>query len=72
MTFAIGRLSPPFNGTFLPLTILPNFFSVAIESYIYTKRIVHLVPVKIIIFKSYYNWFKINIPRLLTRNPSLP
>ena len=29
------------------------------------KRILHLVPVKIIILKSSYNWLKIDICRLL-------
>ena len=29
------------------------------------KRILHLVPVKIIIYKSSYNWFKIDILRLV-------
>ena len=29
------------------------------------KRILHLVPVKNIIFKPFYNWFKIDILRLL-------
>ena len=28
----------------------------------YMKRILHQVPVKIIIIKSSYNWFKIDIP----------
>ena len=45
----------PSNGTFP--SILPHFTN--------TKWILHLASVKIITFKSFYNWFKIDILRLL-------
>ena len=64
MTFAIKRRTPPppFMALF-PTYFLPHFFSFAIESYIYTH-----VSVKNIPFKSSYNWFKIDILRLVQQN----
>ena len=40
----------------ISIHFLPHFFS--FESYIYMKRILHLVPLQNIVFKSSYNWFK--------------
>ena len=47
------------------VAMVGHFFSFAIESYIQMKRILHLVSVKNITFKSCYNWFKIDFLRLL-------
>ena len=59
MAFAIRRRSdptPPFMAQIS--NNFPPLFSFAIESYIYVKRILHLVPLKNIVFKSSYNSFK--------------
>ena len=50
MAFAIRR-PPPFMAI-ISIHFLPHLFSIAIESYIYTKRILHLVSVKDITNKS--------------------
>ena len=67
LVFAIKRRTPtphnPLNGTiFHPF--LPHFF--LLQLYLtYMKQNVHLVSVENINFKSPYNWFKIDIFRLL-------
>ena len=69
MAFAIRRRNPlPHPLMALISThFLPHFFAFAIESYFltYMKRILHLVSVKSITFKSSYNWFKIDIHQQL-------
>ena len=59
MTFAIRRLTPP-----LPSNPFLHYFILQLNL-TYMKLILHLFPVKNIIFKSSFNWFKIDILRLL-------
>ena len=57
MAFAIKRRTP------LPLmTLISSHFypTIFFCNWIFMKRILHLVPVKFIILKSSYNWFKID------------
>ena len=61
MAFAIKRWTPPLMA--ISIHFLPHFFLQLNLTYI--KRILHLVSVKNITFKSSYNWFKIDIRRLL-------
>ena len=65
MAFAIRRRTPPPFMTQIYIHFLTHFFSFTIESYICMKRILHLVSVKNIMSKFSYNWFKIDILRLL-------
>ena len=57
MAYAIRRHLPPIH--------FPPIFFLSQLNPTYMKRILHLVSVKNITFKSYYNWFKIDILRLL-------
>ena len=67
MTFAIKRRPPlsPLHGTFSTHLFTPLFFCNWILYMIYMKRILHLVSVKNITFKSSYNWLKIDIHQQL-------
>ena len=60
MAFAIKRQAP--NGTNFHPFFYPTFFLLQLNP-TYMKRILHLVSVKNITFKSSYNWFKIDILR---------
>ena len=62
MAFAIKRWTP-LNGTNFH-SFLPNFFLLQLNL-TYMKRIIPLVSVKNITFKSSYNWFKIDIHQQL-------
>ena len=63
---------PPFPLPTFPLKalislhFLPHFFLLQLNP-TYMKRILHLVSVKNITFKSSYNWFKINIHQQLRK-----
>ena len=61
MVFAIRRKTPPLNGTNFQTFFYPTFFLLQLNP----SYIKHLVSVKNIAFKSSYNWFKIDIHRLL-------
>ena len=58
MDFAIRRRTPTLNGTNFQKFFYPTFFLFQLN-FAYMKRILHLVSVKNITFKSSYNWFKI-------------
>ena len=57
MAFAIKRRTPrPLNGTNLHPLFCPTFFLLQLNlTYTTYKRILHLVPVKIVTLKSSYN-----------------
>ena len=62
MAFAIRRptpLPPPLMAQ-ISRHFLPHFFLLQLNP-TYMKRILHLVSVKNITFKSSYDWFKIDI-----------
>ena len=61
-TTNITFVGPPSNGTF-SIQFL-HYFLLRLNL-TYMKRILHLVPVKNIIFMSSYNWLKMGIFRLL-------
>ena len=64
MAFAIRRPTPPpLNGHNFQAFFTP-FFLLQLKP-TYMKRILHLVSVKNITFKSSYNWFKIDIHQQL-------
>ena len=63
MAFAIKRRPPPLMALIF-IQFFPTCFLLQLNP-TYMKRILHLVPANIIIFKSSYNWFKIDIIRLL-------
>ena len=67
MVFAIRRRpppAPPLNGHNVQTFFYPTFFLLQLNP-TYMKRILHLVSVKNITFKSSYNWFKIDIHQQL-------
>ena len=55
---------PPLNGTYFQTFFYPTFPLLQLNPTC-MKRILHLVSVKIITFKSSYNWFKIDIHQQL-------
>ena len=59
MTCHFALPPPPFLSI-----LLPHFFLLQLNL-TYVKRILHLVSVKNITFKSSYNWFKIDIHQQL-------
>ena len=65
MDFSIRRWTPPpLNGHNFQTFFYPTFFLLQLNP-TYMKRILHLVSVKNITFKSSYNWFKIDIHQQL-------
>ena len=68
MNFTIRRPTPPLPPQLyqhhLQTFFYPTFFLLQLNPN-YMKRILHMVPVKIIILKSSYNWFKIDIHQQL-------
>ena len=62
--FPIRRRPPlPLMAVF-SIHFLPYLFLLQLNV-VYMKWILHLAPVKNIILKSSYNWFKMDFPRLL-------
>ena len=61
--FSIKRQTPPLMDK-ISFHFLPYFFLMQLNI-TYIKRILHLVSVKNITFKSCYNWFKNVIHRLV-------
>ena len=64
-----------FNGilhyaTQFPPIFYPTFFLSQLNL-TYMKQILHLVTVKIVILKSFYNWVKIEILRLVRPRPAI-
>ena len=66
MAFAIRRRTPlpPSKWHKFPSIFLSHFFLLQLNP-TYMKRILHLISVKNITFKSSYNWFKIDIHQQL-------
>ena len=62
MAFAIKR--PPPLMALISIHFYPTFFLLQLNL-TWMKRILHLVSVKNITFKSSYNWFKIDIHQQL-------
>ena len=56
IAFAIKRRTPPLKAL-ISIHFLPHFFLLQLNL-TYMKPILQLVPVKVIILKSSYNWFK--------------
>ena len=69
MEFSIKRQTPLNEHNFHPF-FPPTFFLPQLNL-TYMKRILHLVPVKIFILKSFYNWVKIDILRLVRLRPAI-
>ena len=63
MAFAIKRLTPPLMAL-ISIHFYPTFFLLQLNLNC-MKQILHLILVKICIIKSSYNWFKIDILRLV-------
>ena len=64
MVFAIRRQPPLLDGTNFQTFFYPTFFLLQLNP-TYMKRILHLVPIKNIVVKSSFNWFKIDIHQQL-------
>ena len=58
------RPPAPLNGTNFQTSFYPTFFLLQLNP-TYMKRILHLVPIKNIVVKSSFNWFKIDIHQQL-------
>ena len=65
MEFPLSVGPPPPLIDIICIHFVPYFFFLSQLNLSYMKRILHLIPVKIIILKSSYNCFKIDILRLV-------
>ena len=64
MEFSFKRCPPLRLMDIISIHFLPHFFLLQLNL-TYMKRILHLVSVKKITFKSSYDWLKIDIPMLV-------